>query len=447
MPSAPPDLSLTPFLAVGLVAILAGAAVWWQRRRTGAGTSELIRLIATRALGGKRLLAVVEVDHERFLLGLTEDSVTCVGRLASTSSDELSGRDTSGRTGQRSGESGWRLGSETTPPSLAPSETTPSPLPRTLDDMRVRSAREPRPGRGDARLTARDEDADRSVAQEAASRDGLRCTRGAQTYPLAHLGCSEDRPAPSPPGRPAIGFFVLAATAATLLLSAASADAAFPQLSLEVGGNGDGISTSIQLMLLFTLLSFAPAILIGVSAFVRIVIVLAFVRQAVGTQQMPPNQVIVALALFLTFFVMMPTLQQVNQDAVQPYLQESTPPVEALERGFQPLRAFMLRQTREKDLALFLSISHHPRPDNAADVPPEVVIPAFMISELKTAFQISFMVYIPFLVLDMVVASILTSMGMITLPPVLISLPFKLMIFVLVDGWNLLISSLIRSFQ
>jgi len=175
--------------------------------------------------------------------------------------------------------------------------------------------------------------------------------------------------------------------------------------------------------------------------------VLAFVRQAVGTQQMPPNQVIVALALFLTFFVMMPTLRQVNQDAVVPYLEEHAAPVETIERGFQPLRAFMLRQTREKDLALFLGISDRERPATAADVPAEIVIPAFMISELKTAFQISFMVYIPFLVLDMVVASILTSMGMITLPPVLISLPFKLMIFVLVDGWNLLISSLIRSFQ
>jgi flagellar biosynthetic protein FliP len=144
---------------------------------------------------------------------------------------------------------------------------------------------------------------------------------------------------------------------------------------------------------------------------------------------------------------MMPTLRQVNQEAVVPYLEESAPPVEALERGFQPIRAFMLRQTREKDLALFLGISDRPRPATPAEVPPEVVIPAFMISELKTAFQISFMVYIPFLVLDMVVASILTSMGMITLPPILISLPFKLMIFVLVDGWNLLISSLIRSFQ
>lgn len=224
--------------------------------------------------------------------------------------------------------------------------------------------------------------------------------------------------------------------------------AAAPALSLEVGGNStDGLSTSLQLMLLFTLLSFAPAIMIAVTAFIRIVIVLSFVRQAVGTQQMPPNQVIVALALFLTFFVMMPTIREVHQSAVEPYMKHDAPAFETLERGFQPLRSFMLRQTREKDLALFLGVSGRERPATPADVPPEVVIPAFMISELKTAFTISFMVYIPFLVLDMVVASILTSMGMITLPPVLISLPFKLMIFVLVDGWNLLISSLVRSFQ
>ena len=346
MPPGFPELSLTPFLAVGLAAVAAGALVWWQRRRDTSGADEAIRLVATRGLGGKRLLALVEVDRERFLLGLTEDEVTCLGRLGA--------------------------GAEPAPDAAA----TPSPTGRA---MRTATA--------------------------------------------------------------VVG-------ACALLLCAGSAHAALPQLSLEVGGNGgDGISTSIQLMLLFTLLSFAPAILIGISAFVRIAIVLSFVRQAVGTQQMPPNQIILALSLFLTFFVMMPTLQQVNQDAVQPYLHESTPPVEALERGFQPLRAFMLRQTREKDLALFLGISQHARPDTPADVPPEVVIPAFMISELKTAFQISFMVYIPFLVLDMVVASILTSMGMITLPPVLISLPFKLMIFVLVDGWNLLISTLIRSFQ
>jgi len=221
-----------------------------------------------------------------------------------------------------------------------------------------------------------------------------------------------------------------------------------PALSVAVGeADGDRLAMTVQLVLLFTLLSFAPAILIGMSAFVRTVIVLSFVRQAVGTQQMPPNQVIIALALFLTSFVMMPTLRQVHQAAVVPYLEEDSSAVEALGAGFAPLRDFMLRQTREKDLALFLGIGNHPRPATPADVPAEIVIPAFLISELKTAFQISFMIYIPFLVLDMVVASILTSMGMITLPPILISLPFKLMIFVLVDGWNLLISSLIRSFQ
>jgi flagellar biosynthetic protein FliP len=155
----------------------------------------------------------------------------------------------------------------------------------------------------------------------------------------------------------------------------------------------------------------------------------------------------VALALFLTFFVMTPTIREVNAQAVVPYMEHGTPPLEAISKGFEPLRAFMMRQTREKDLALFLGISQQARPATPADVPPEVVVPAFLISELKTAFQISFLIYIPFLVLDMVVASILTSMGMITLPPVLISLPFKLMIFVLVDGWNLLVSSLVRSFQ
>jgi len=239
----------------------------------------------------------------------------------------------------------------------------------------------------------------------------------------------------------------LAASGLLAVLLPVPAAASLPQMSLEVGGSGDGLATSIQLVLLFTLLSFAPAILIGVSAFIRIVIVLAFVRQAVGTQQMPPNQVIIALALFLTSFVMTPTLRQVNEQAIVPYMEENASAADTLARAFQPLRAFMLRQTREKDLALFASMGGGGRPASVADVPPEVVIPAFMISELKTAFQISFLIYIPFLVLDMVVASVLTSMGMMMLPPALISLPFKLMIFVLVDGWNLLVSSLVRSFH
>lgn len=249
--------------------------------------------------------------------------------------------------------------------------------------------------------------------------------------------------------RPGVGtYLVLLGVALGVLLVAVPALAANgPSLAVDLGSDSDRWDTGIQLVVLFTLLSFAPAMLIGLSAFVRIVIVLAFVRQAVGTQQMPPNQVILALALFLTFFVMMPTFRQIDHDAIEPYLEESLPPSEAIQRGFTPLRKFMLRQTREKDLALFLGIDGGQRPTEASEVPADVVIPAFLISELKSAFQISFMVYIPFLVLDMVVAAILTSMGMITLPPVLISLPFKLMIFVLVDGWNLLVSALVKSFH
>jgi flagellar biosynthetic protein FliP len=248
-------------------------------------------------------------------------------------------------------------------------------------------------------------------------------------------------------GRTRSALALLGVVLAVLLVAAPGLAAGGPSLALDLGSDTDRWGTGIQLVVLFTLLSFAPAMLIGLSAFVRIVIVLAFVRQAVGTQQMPPNQVVLALALFLTFFVMMPTFREINHDAVEPYLEESLPPVEAMQRGFAPLRKFMLRQTREKDLALFLGINGGDRPAEASEVPADVVIPAFLISELKSAFQISFMVYIPFLVLDMVVAAILTSMGMITLPPVLISLPFKLMIFVLVDGWNLLVSALVKSFH
>jgi flagellar biosynthesis protein FliP len=207
------------------------------------------------------------------------------------------------------------------------------------------------------------------------------------------------------------------------------------------------VSTPLQIVALVTLLSLAPAILVTLTAFVRIVIVLSFLRHAVGTQNMPPNQVVVSLALFLTFFVMLPTLREINERAVGPYQREEIGDQDALVAAYSPLREFMLRQTREKDLALFLGATGAPRPDTPEQVPPQALLPAFLISELKTAFQMGFLIYIPFLILDMVVASVLTSMGMITLPPVLISLPFKLMLFVLVDGWNVLTGSLVQSFR
>jgi flagellar biosynthetic protein FliP len=219
----------------------------------------------------------------------------------------------------------------------------------------------------------------------------------------------------------------------------------FPAISLQIGG--EHASTSVQIVALLTLLSLAPAILITLTAFVRIVIVLSFLRQAVGTQSMPPNQVIVSLALFLTFFVMLPTLREMQEKALAPWQRAEIADTEALGRAYDPLRRFMLRQTREKDLALFVGATGAARPQNPDDVPPQALLPAFLISELKTAFQMGFLIYVPFLILDMVVASVLTSMGMITLPPVLISLPFKLMLFVLVDGWNVLTGSLVQSFR
>jgi flagellar biosynthetic protein FliP len=227
----------------------------------------------------------------------------------------------------------------------------------------------------------------------------------------------------------------------------ARAEGLLPSVAVQIGGGAGQASTSLQIVALLTLLSLAPAILITLTAFVRIVIVLSFLRQAVGTQTMPPNQVVVSLALFLTFFVMLPTLREIHERAVVPYQSREIGDADALARAYEPLRGFMLRQTREKDLALFIGATGAPRPHGPDDVPPQALLPAFLISELKTAFQMGFLIYVPFLVLDMVVASVLTSMGMITLPPVLISLPFKLMLFVLVDGWNVLTGSLVESFR
>ncbi|MCH9023232.1 MAG: flagellar type III secretion system pore protein FliP [Planctomycetes bacterium] len=191
----------------------------------------------------------------------------------------------------------------------------------------------------------------------------------------------------------------------------------------------------------------APAILILTTSFSRIVIVLSFLRQAMGTQQTPPTQVLIGLALFLTFFVMTPVIDEINDTAFQPYMNEEISQSEAFGIAQVPIKRFMLKQTREKDLALFVNISHEKSPPTTVDeIGLNVVIPAFVISELKTAFQIGFLIYIPFLILDMVVASILLSMGMMMLPPVLISLPFKLLLFVLVDGWHLVIGSLLSSF-
>ncbi|RMF88285.1 MAG: flagellar biosynthetic protein FliP, partial [Nitrospirae bacterium] len=222
-----------------------------------------------------------------------------------------------------------------------------------------------------------------------------------------------------------------------------------PGLTLTVPGlaSPEGLSTGLKILLLLTVLTLAPALLVMVTSFTRIVVVLSFFRQALGTQTMPPNQVVIGLALFLTAFVMMPAWNQIQSQAVAPYMARQIDQQEAFHRALAPLRRFMLAQTREKDLALFVSFAQGKRPASAEEVPTRALIPAFVISELRTAFEIGFLIYIPFLILDMVVASVLLSMGMMMLPPVLISLPFKLLLFVLVDGWYLLVGSLVRSFQ
>lgn len=219
-------------------------------------------------------------------------------------------------------------------------------------------------------------------------------------------------------------------------------------LTLDLGNTPtQQTGTSLQILLLLTVLSLAPAILMLMTSFTRIIIVLSFVRNALGTQQLPPNQVLIGLALFLTFFVMEPTWNQINTNAVQPYLKNQITQTEAMTKAEEPLRVFMFKQTREKDLELFVGLSKMERPKTYRDVPTYVLIPAFVISELKTAFQMGFAIFIPFIVIDMIVSSTLMSVGMMMLPPMMISLPFKLLLFVLVDGWHLVVQSLVTSFH
>ncbi|WP_347710810.1 flagellar type III secretion system pore protein FliP [Geotalea sp. SG265] len=242
--------------------------------------------------------------------------------------------------------------------------------------------------------------------------------------------------------------FLLLVALVFMAASAFAEPVALPTVSVGVGKAtkpGD-MAVVLQIFLLMTVLSLAPGILMMTTSFTRIVVVLSFLRNALGTQSAPSNQIIIGLSLFLTFFIMAPVWQQINTQALQPYRAQAITQDEALKRATVPMRKFMLSQVREKDLALFINLSKLPRPKNADDIPTMTIIPAYMISELKTAFQIGFLVYIPFLVLDMVVASVLMSMGMMMLPPVMISLPFKILLFVLVDGWGLIIGSLVKSF-
>ncbi|MGD8242173.1 MAG: flagellar type III secretion system pore protein FliP [Desulfobacterales bacterium] len=246
-------------------------------------------------------------------------------------------------------------------------------------------------------------------------------------------------------------YLIILILTVILLLSSgvqAADEQTAPFISIQMDDQNDPGKTSVvmQIFLLLTILSLAPSLLVMLTSFTRIAIVLSVMRQAIGTQSMPPNQIIIGLALFLTLFIMTPVWQTVHQDALKPYLDNQISQGEAFERALRPVRAFMFKQTREKDLAMMIDVAKQPRPGSIEDVATTVLIPSFIISELKTAFQMAFMLYVPFLIIDMVVASVLLSMGMMMLPPVMVSLPFKLMLFVLADGWHLIVGSLVKGF-
>ena len=246
----------------------------------------------------------------------------------------------------------------------------------------------------------------------------------------------------------AVAAFLLALILVSLTPAAAPAQV-FPKISVgvESAEDPDDLSMALQIVLMLTVLTLAPSILVMMTSFIRIAVVLSFLRQAIGTNQMPPNQLIVALALILTFFIMAPVGNQAYENGLKPYLDGEINRDVAFDKGMEPIRNFMLKQVSEKDLGLFVKLSGMEQPKNKNDIPTRLLIPSFVLSELRTAFQIAFVIFIPFLIIDMVVASVLMSMGMLMLPPIMVALPFKILLFVLVDGWYLIAKALVESFH
>ena len=243
---------------------------------------------------------------------------------------------------------------------------------------------------------------------------------------------------------PSVFFLMLWLAPIAAMSQANTVDSKKSDITLDLNKTAPS-SSPLQIVVLLTLLSFIPAILISMTCFTRLIVVFHFLRQALGTQEAPNNQILLGLTLFITLFVMGPTFKQIYDDAYKPMTEGTISQSEALEKGIVPLRAYMLKHTREKDLALFLRLSKGPRPNTADDVPTTALIPAYMISELKTAFQIGFVIFLPFLIIDLAVSSVLLSMGMMQLPPVIVSMPFKILLFVMVDGWYLIVTSLVKS--
>ncbi|MEJ5350758.1 MAG: flagellar type III secretion system pore protein FliP [Melioribacteraceae bacterium] len=244
-----------------------------------------------------------------------------------------------------------------------------------------------------------------------------------------------------------LAFLVITFTAGNLFAQAQTIP--FPKINLDIGTatKGEDVSVTLQILLLMTVLSLAPSIIIMTTSYLRIIIVFHFLKSAMGTQQMPPSQLLAGIALFITFFIMAPTWSKVNEQALQPLMDNKITVKEAYDKGIEPIREFMFRNTRDEDMELFVSLSQMPRPKNRSELPTYILIPSFVLSELRAGFIIGFFLFVPFLMIDMIVSSILMSMGMMMMPPMMISLPFKILLFILVDGWNLIIGSLVRSFS
>ncbi len=274
-------------------------------------------------------------------------------------------------------------------------------------------------------------------------------TRNAPTTPLSVSAKNAANVNAFFRGRIPGGLKAVAAAFITSVFCAPLVAQTLPKVTVSVADtqNPGDVAVALQALFLITILALAPSLLILLTSFVRIVIVFSFLRRALGTQSMPPDQVMIGLALFLTLFIMMPVFTEINDTAIQPYLAEDIAFNEGVKKAAEPVRNFMLRQVSEKDVALFVRVAKAPAPRNVDDLSLDVIVPAFITSELKTAFIIGFVLYIPFLVIDMVVASVLLSMGMMMLPPIMISLPFKIILFVLIDGWHLIVRELVGSFR